>query len=82
MVSGKFLSAGNVGLCLPDQPDPICTDYDALRKQRLQKPLYPASILSVAAVSENAKVKAAARKNAIPEFMKFNIVENEVRNVI
>ena len=35
-----------------------------------------------AAVSENAKVKAAARKNAIPEFMKFNIVENEVRNVI
>lgn len=61
---------------------PICTDYDALRKQRLQKPLYPASILSVAAVSENAKVKAAARKNAIPEFMKFNIVENEVRNVI
>lgn len=61
---------------------PICTDYDALRKQRLHKTLYPAGILAAAAVSENAQIKAAARENAIPEFMKFNIVENEVRNVI
>ena len=43
---------------------------------------YPASVLSVVAVSENAKIKAAARKNAIPEFMRFNIVENDVRNVV
>lgn len=68
-------------ICRIDQI-PICTDYDDLRKQRLQKTLYPASILAAAAVSENENVKAAAMQNAIPEFMKFNIVENEVRNVI
>lgn len=28
------------------------------------------------------KIKKDARKNAIPEFMKFNIVEADIRNVV
>ena len=48
----------------------------------LEKPIYPASIraVSVASKSEAAMERAAA--TAIPEFKRFNIIENEVRNVI
>ena len=61
---------------------PICDDYDDLRRCRLEKPVYPASIRALsAAAQDDAAIKEAA-KSAIPEFMRFNIVENEVRNVI
>ena len=55
---------------------------DDLRRCRLEKPVYPASIRALsAAAQDDAAIKEAA-KSAIPEFMRFNIVENEVRNVI
>lgn len=61
---------------------PICDDYDDLRRCKLEKPVYPASIRALsAAAQDDAAIKEAA-KSAIPEFMRFNIVENEVRNVI
>ena len=61
---------------------PICTDYDDLRQQRMQELIYPVGILITANVLEDDKIKEDAVKNAIPEFLKYNIVENEVRNVI
>ena len=60
---------------------PICSEYDDLRKCRLEKPVYPASILAQAAVSKNDDVLDRACMTAIPEFKRFNIIENEVRNV-
>lgn len=60
----------------------ICTDYDDLRQQRMQELIYPVGILITANVLEDDKIKEDAVKNAIPEFLKYNIVENEVRNVI
>ena len=61
---------------------PLCDEYDDLRRCRLEKPIYPASIraISVASKSDAAMERAAAA--AIPEFKRFNIIENEVRNVI
>lgn len=62
---------------------PLCTQYDDLRKLKLKDPLFPSSILVSAAVSKDAsEVKARAVKESIPEFIRFNIVESEVRNVI
>lgn len=61
---------------------PLCNRYDDLRKLKLQAPLFPAGVLTVAAVTKNRGIKEQAIKEAIPEFMRFNIVENEVRNVI
>ena len=61
---------------------PLCSQYSDLRSQKLHDTIYPASILSVAAVSDNSSVKERAKKESIPEFMRFNIVEKEVRNVI
>ena len=61
---------------------PICDDYDDLRRCRLEKPVYPASIRALSAAAQNDAAIKEAAKTAIPEFMRFNIVENEVRNVI
>ena len=61
---------------------PACNRYDDLRRCRLQNTVYPASVLALAKVSNNQDIKAQAVKNSIPEFIKFNIVESEIRNVI
>lgn len=61
---------------------PLDAEYDDLRRLRLDAPLYPSGVLALAAASgSDAPLKAAA-ETAIPEFRRFNIIENEVRNVI
>ena len=61
---------------------PLCKEYDDLRSVKLDHTIYPASVLAMCAVNEDAQAKEESRKEAIPEFLKFNIIENEVRNVI
>ena len=61
---------------------PICDEYDDLRKCRLEKTVYPAGILAQAAASKKDDELRYAAMTAIPEFKRFNIIENEVRNVI
>lgn len=63
---------------------PLCTEYSDLRKCKLPEPLYPSSILALSAVSKDQAdtIKEKAKQEAIPEFMRFNIIESEVRNVI
>lgn len=61
---------------------PVCDEYDDLRVCKLKKPVYPASLHAMSAASKGENVLQNAVKNAIPEFRRFNIIENEVRNVI
>ncbi|MCR5072549.1 MAG: helix-turn-helix transcriptional regulator [Clostridiales bacterium] len=61
---------------------PLCNEYDDLRHCRLSETIYPSSILAVSAAAKNDQAKLASLKAAIPEFLRFNIVESEVRNVI
>ena len=61
---------------------PLVSEYDDLRQCRLEKPIYPSSLLALAAAAKNDTVLKEAEKTAIPEFIRFNIVENEVRSVI
>ena len=60
---------------------PICTNYNDIRSARLQRPIYPASIIAMSAASKSERPKVDSLNAAIPEFKRFNIVENEVRNV-
>ena len=60
----------------------LCGDYDDIRNVRLEKLIYPASVLALCMAANNDIAKEEALKNAIPEFLKYNIVESEVRNVI
>lgn len=61
---------------------PICTQYDDLRRLKLRDTVYPASVLAMSEVTNNPQIKEQSIKEAIPEFIRFNIVESEVRNVI
>lgn len=61
---------------------PICTNYNDIRQRKLAQVLYPSSVLIEAAVMHSEDVKKEAREKAIPEFMRFNIVECEVRNLV
>lgn len=61
---------------------PFCLDYEDIRCGKLDKPLYPAGVMSLASVNDREEVLSAAENAAIPEFMRFNIVECEVRDVV
>ena len=61
---------------------PLVDAYNDLRKMKLKKPVYPSSVLAKYAVLQDEGILESAEAAAIPEFMRFNIVESEVRNVV
>lgn len=61
---------------------PLCCDYDDIRAHKLPQPLFPLSVLLADAITKDHRWKAESIRDAIPEFMRFNIVEGEVRNVV
>ena len=61
---------------------PLCTKYDDLRACKLKTPVYPVGVLLTSEVLGSEEIKKKAEKEAIPEFIRFNIIENEVRNVV
>lgn len=61
---------------------PICENYSELRTQSLEDTLYPSGIIATSIITDSEDAKERAKQEAIPEFMHFNIVESEVRNVI
>ena len=61
---------------------PLCKDYEDIRKLTLQKTVYPASIIAMSVISNSDDIKQKVKQKAIPEFMHFNIVESEIRDVI
>ena len=60
---------------------PVCKEYNDLRRARLSETLFPASVVVMCAATRSDKAKMDSLNAAIPEFMRFNIVESEVRNV-
>jgi len=61
---------------------PICTNYNDIRACKLKAVLYPSSIIVASAAEKNSRLRDESYVAAIPEFKRFNIVENEVRNVL
>lgn len=59
----------------------LCTNYNDIRTQKLQEIIYPTGVILSDVAAKTDKYRKASMKNAIPEFMHFNIVESEVRNV-
>ena len=59
----------------------LCSNYNDIRRGRLKEPLYPTGTLISSAVMDSEHIKTESLKNAIPEFLRFNIVECEVRDV-
>lgn len=60
---------------------PVCAEYNDIRSSKLCDPVYPSSVIAMSAFSHSDRPKQESMAQAIPEFMRFNIVEGEVRNV-
>ena len=59
---------------------PVCTNYNDIRCCKLENPVYPSSVLALYLVDKQAL--STARSKSIPEFLRFNIIEAEVRKVV
>ena len=60
---------------------PICKNYNDIRTTKLQRPVYPSSVVILCKALHSDAPKEDCIRMAIPEFLRFNIVESEVRNV-
>jgi len=60
---------------------PTALEYDDIRRVQLREPIYPSSVIALSAFSQSDQPKHDSYIQSIPEFIRFNIVEGEVRNV-
>ena len=60
---------------------PLCKNYDSIRATSLKKTIFPRDIELAASLDPSLDIKEQAAAESIPEFIRFNIVEKEVRNV-
>lgn len=60
---------------------PLCEEYDSIRTTSLKDPVFPRDIELAARLDPSLNVKEQAIAESIPEFIRFNIVEKEIRNV-
>lgn len=60
---------------------PLCTNYNDIRALRLDELVYPTSARLADKLAGNNNYTKELLENAIPEFLKFNIVEGDIRNV-
>ena len=60
---------------------PLCKNYNDIRTTKLLRPVYPSSIVVMCAVMNSDAPKEDCLQKAIPEFLRFNIVECDVRNI-
>ena len=60
---------------------PICKNYNDIRAAKLQQLVYPSSAVIMCKALHSDAPKEDCIRMAIPEFLRFNIVESEVRNV-
>jgi hypothetical protein len=61
---------------------PLCTKYNYLRNQKLKKLQVPKSIQIADELLKSHKTFDKAYGKAIPEFLKYNIMEGDIRNVV
>ena len=60
---------------------PLCMNYNDIRNFTLKQTLYPRDIEFAARLSDKLDMREASKRDAIPEFLRYNIVESEMRNV-
>lgn len=77
----SFYLLAMVDLLSKENNVPLCTNYDDIRTQRLKEPLYPVGVLLSDEVGQTDKHRKEALEKAIPEFLNYNIIESEIRNV-
>lgn len=73
---------GDIDFLIQVLESDLIRKYYDLRQQRMQEIVYPVGVLLTARVLGDESIKEQALKEAIPEILRFNIVESDIRNVI
>ena len=60
---------------------PLCTNYDSIRCTSLKETVYPRDIELAARLDPSLDIRKQAVAESIPEFIRFNIVEKDIRNI-
>ncbi len=60
---------------------PQCENYNDIRAHSLTRPLYPRDVLLESKLHPKSHAKALCRSRALPEFLRFNIIESEINDV-
>ena len=60
---------------------PLCSNYESIRQTSLKKTIFPRDIELAARIDPSLDIKSQAIRESIPEFIRFNIVERDVRDV-
>jgi hypothetical protein len=61
---------------------PLYTGFKKYRTMQLEKPLYPEGVYYQYLASGDGSILSKSVENSIPEFRRFNIIENDVENVV
>lgn len=61
---------------------PLCENYNDIRANKLSEPIYPVGILVTCDALKSDKPPKEAEREANPEFLRFNIIESDVRNLV
>lgn len=61
---------------------PVYNGYNLFRAYKLNEPLYPSSIYMLYLLTKDESILDDSFDNSIPEFKRFNIVENGVESVV
>jgi len=64
-----------------DNGFPLHEDYEEARKLELSETLYPADVIISCAMLKSDNPKEESLREAIPEFLRHNIVEWNIRNI-
>jgi len=76
-----FYLLGMVDYLCKENNLPFNLKYDSIRKYKLKKPVFPRGVITECVIYGNDFPKISYLEKAIPEFLRFNIIEAEVRNV-
>lgn len=60
---------------------PLCGIYNKMRCGKLEKLVYPSGIMRLYMASKDESILKESFERSIPEFKRFNIIENEVENL-
>ena len=60
----------------------IDSGYDQIRSQKLDTVIYPSGVLMSCEFFGTDELKRKAEFDSIPEFMKYNIVETDIRRIV
>jgi len=77
----SFYTLAMVDYLSKEHDIPLESRYDDIRSNRMKTPIFPRDVVLIDNMGFYPDIKKKCLKEAIPEFLKYNIIEADIRNV-